>query len=160
MSVVIDALLGALVILGDPKRLVDDLAGPDPADLARRWPREVDQLADGPLDPLQLPCGQVQLFARVGIRPAPLEDLNERAQGRQRIADFVRDTRGEQAEGRHFLLVDHSSLRGAGRQGPFLDPVFQLFAGRVELAVEVFELFAGGMQRARPATSTPTSPTP
>ena len=88
-------LLGAVIVLGDPERLFDDFAGPDPADLGRRRPREVDQLANGSLDPLQLPRGKVELLGRVGVGPAPLEDLNERAQGCQRIADLVSDPRGQ-----------------------------------------------------------------
>ena len=66
------ALLGPLIVLGDPERLFDDLADPDAGHGRRGRPREVDQLADRPLDPLQLAGGQVELFGGVGVGPARL----------------------------------------------------------------------------------------
>ena len=71
------AFLGALVVLGDPERLVDDLADPDAGHGRGRRPREVDQLADRPLDPLQLARGQIELFGGVRVGPAPFEDLHQ-----------------------------------------------------------------------------------
>ena len=55
-------LLGPLVVLGDPQGLVDHLGRVDARDGGRGGAREVDQLADRPLDPAELAVGELELL--------------------------------------------------------------------------------------------------
>ena len=56
------------------------------------------------------PLTRASLSQRVGVAAAALEHLHQRADRRERVADLVGDAGGQQAEGRHLLLVQHVGL--------------------------------------------------
>ena len=96
-----------------------------------------------PLDPVELAAGQVELFRRVGVGPAALEHLHQRAERRQRVAHLVGDARGQQAERGHLLLLDHPGLRGPQGVGPLGDPLLQLGPDPHQLRVQILQLVSG-----------------
>ena len=127
--------LRPLIVLGDPQSLVDHVAQADAGGHLRGRPREVDQLADGPLDAGDLPVGQVELVGRVRVGVAAAEHLEQRAECGQRVSHLVSDPRRQEAESGHLLLVDHAGLRRSKGFRPLGHPLLQLrlmfFQGRV-----------------------------
>ena len=117
------ALLGALIVLGDPERLLDHLADPDAARPSLDAGRE-KSTSSRIVRSIRCNCrpARSSFSAVYGSGPAALEHLHQRAERGQGIADLVGDARGQQAERRHLLLLDHPGLRGPQRVGPLLDP--------------------------------------
>ena len=154
------SLLGALVVLGDSERFVDDLADPHPAHRLGRRPRKVDQLADRPLDPLQLPRGQVELFGGVGVRARAAGGSAPASSGRPA------DCRPRERSRRRAVRTPPSSPAGspapARRAGPRSAPrpAAPGWHGPSPARRSSARALRRPRAASRPATSWPTSPRP
>lgn len=99
--------------------------------------REVEQVADDPVDPLGLlahPREELALLLRLEV--AALDELHEAADRAQRVADLVRDPRGEAADRGELLAAHQRLLRGPELGGGALE-LREATAQRLLLAAEL-----------------------
>ena len=84
---------GAMIIFRDTQRLVDDFSQSHRPRDDRAGSREVDEFAEGSTNSVELPAGEVEFLKRVRIGLSSPEQLDQRRNRRERVADFVRDPR-------------------------------------------------------------------
>ena len=95
----------ALVVLRDAERVVDDLLQRNAVAGVARRPAERHEFAKDRLDARELCRHEAEAFARVFVQIAAFQHLDQRADRRERVANFMGDSRGEQPERGHLLLV-------------------------------------------------------
>ena len=93
------------------------------------------------------PLTSVELFPPVVVQVPALEHLHQGTDGRQRVADFVGDAGGQQAEGGHLLLVQHVGLGFLQFARALGDAGFELRLVLVQGGVEPAQLIADALEQ-------------
>ncbi len=126
----------SLVVLGDRECGIGHLVNVAQRGLVRSRPAEIDQFSEGSLNPSQLVVDHFESFAGVVVCGPSVEQLDERADGGQRVADFVSDPGGEQSERGVLFLLDEQCLRLLQFPGSFVDAFFEQLLVLLQAVVE------------------------
>ena len=143
--------LHALVVLGDAERFVEHVGDGQLFPDGAGRPAEVHQLPQNALNPAELVGHQRQLVASILVVVPPAEELHDRADRGQRVADLVSDAGRQQAERGHLFLVQQLGLGLLQFAGPLGDADFQV---RVQFA----EVVADPLEQQRQRTGRPGHP--